>query len=217
MMQKPFVTLKLAQTLDGCIATTVGDSKWITSAASRAQGHRLRAEVDAILVGSGTVRADNPELSVRLVAGESPTKIVLDAQLEIASDRKIFEGAPLVLIAAEDVAQDRVYARKNAGAEVWQVGLNANGQLDLAEAMAQMVQANLETLLIEGGSRVAASALKTGLVDRLVVFIAPKILGGGLPSVGALGFEQIADAIPLQDIDVKPIGDDLMYTAHIKK
>ncbi|MBT3604719.1 MAG: bifunctional diaminohydroxyphosphoribosylaminopyrimidine deaminase/5-amino-6-(5-phosphoribosylamino)uracil reductase RibD [Candidatus Latescibacteria bacterium] len=216
-MQKPFVTLKLAQTLDGCIATTLGDSKWITSAASRAQGHQLRAEADAILVGAGTVRADDPELSVRLVEGKSPTKIVLDAQLDIAPDRKVFDGAPLILIAAEGVAQDRIYARESDGAQVWQVGKSHAGQLNLAQVMARMIQSGLQTLLIEGGSRVAASALQDGLVDRLVVFIAPKILGVGLPSVGALGFERIADAIQLQDIDVKPIGDDLMYTAHIKK
>ena len=217
MTQKPFVTLKLAQTLDGCIATTRGDSKWITSDASRARGHRLRVDSDAILVGAGTVRADDPELSVRLVEGKSPTKIVLDSRLDIATDAKVFGGAPLILVAAEGVANDRILAREGAGAHVWQVGVNGDGLLDLNLVMRQAMQAGLETLLIEGGSRVAASALQAGVVDKLVVFIAPKILGVGLPSVGELGFEWIADAIQLGDVDIECIGEDLMYTAHIKK
>ena len=208
-----FVTLKLAQTLDGCIATTQGDSKWITSEVSRAQGHQLRADVDAILVGSGTVWADDPELSVRLVDGRSPTKIVLDSQLGLTTDKKIFEGAPLILVAGQDVDADRVRTCENAGATVWLVGKNNDGRLDLLQVMAQATQAGLNAILIEGGSQVAASALKAKIVNRLVVFIAPKVLGVGLPSVGALGFDKIADAIQLADIAVERLGDDVMYTA----
>lgn len=208
-----FVTLKLAQTLDGCIATTQGDSKWITSEMSRAQGHLLRAETDAILVGSGTVLADDPELSVRLVEGKSPTKIVLDSQLRLTTDKKIFEGAPLILVAREGVEKERIAACENEGATVWQVAVSEEGRLDLLQVMAQSAQAGLNTVLIEGGSRVAASALKAEVVDRLVVFIAPKILGVGLPSVGALGFEKIANAIQLADVEIERLGEDVMYTA----
>ena len=99
----PFVTLKLAQTLDGNIATCTGDSKWITSKASRVRGHQLRAEADAILVGRGTVMADDPELSVRYVNGKSPTKIVLDSQLKIGLNARIFGGAPLIIATTKEV------------------------------------------------------------------------------------------------------------------
>lgn len=217
MTKTPFVILKLAQTLDGCIATAQGDSKWITSEAARARGHLLRAQVDAILVGANTVRADDPELSVRFIEGKSPTKIVLDSRLEISTDAKIFGGAPLVLVAAEGVAKDRIRKREDAGADVWSVALMENGQLDLCAVLDRAMQAGLETVLIEGGSRVAASALQAQVVDRVVVFIAPKILGVGLPSVGDLGFERIADAIALADVSVECVGADLMYTATVKK
>lgn len=213
MTPKPFVILKLAQTLDGCIATTLGDSKWITSTEARARGHVLRAQADAILVGANTVRADDPELSVRLAEGKSPTKIVLDAQLDLSTDAKIFKGAPLVLVAASGVAKDRLAPRQDAGAKVWQVEKDEVGRLNLSEVMALAWAANFKTVLIEGGSRVAAAAFKAQLVDRLVVFIAPKILGVGLPSVGALGFEKIADAISLVDVKVEHVGADLMYVA----
>jgi len=216
MTKKPFVILKLAQTLDGCIATTQGDSKWITSEAARARGHQLRAEVDAILVGANTVRADDPELSVRLVEGKSPTKIVLDSRLEISVDAKIFGGAPLVLVAAEGVSKDRVCEREDAGAEVWQIALTENGQLDLCAVLGRAMQAGFKTVLIEGGSRVAASALRAQVVDQVVVFIAPKILGVGLSSVGDLGLVRIADAIALEDVVVERVGEDLMYTAVVK-
>lgn len=173
----------------------------------------MRADADAILVGSGTVRADDPALSVRFVKGRNPTKIVLDSQLTIATNAKIFDGAPLILVAAEGIAEDRIQARLDAGAEVWQVGENGSGLLDLTLVMMRAFQSGLKSLLIEGGSRVAASALQAKLVDKLVVFIAPKILGLGVPSVGALGLEKIADAIQLADVEVERMGDDLMVTA----
>ena len=209
----PFVTLKLAQTLDGKIATRTGDSKWITSKASRAMGHRLRAEADAILVGRGTVMADDPELSVRYVAGCSPTKIVLDTHLTIPLHAKIFGGAPLILAAGEGACKRRIRARKNKGAAVWQLPM---GQIDLKVVLLKAGRAGLHRVLIEGGSRVAASALRLGLVDRLAAFVAPKILGAGLPSIGSLGIDSIGDAIALNEVKVEAIGDDFLFTARIK-
>lgn len=213
MRSKPFVTLKLAQTLDGCIATTQGDSKWITSEASRRKGHQLRADADAIMVGAGTVRADDPTLNVRLVEGKDPTKVVLDSQLSIDKNAKIFGGAPLILVANENVSDDRVRSYIDAGALVWQVGCGDDERLDLETVMMRLHEHGMNSLLIEGGSQVAASALKAQIVDRVVVFLAPKILGGGLPSVGALGFEKIAEAIQLDDILIEQIGNDVMYSA----
>ena len=212
----PFVTLKLAQTLDGNIATCTGDSKWITSKASRVRGHQLRAEADAILVGSGTVMADDPELSVRYVNGCSPTKIVLDSQLKIGSNAKIFGGAPLVIATSNEVCKKRIKERKKKGAQVWQLPI-LNGQIDLKAVLQKAAQMGLRHILIEGGSRVAASALRLGLVDRIAAFIAPKILGAGIPAIGSLNITSITDAIELENAKVEPIGNDFLFTARVKK
>ena len=211
----PFVTLKLAQTLDGNIATDTGDSKWITSEASRKRGHQLRAAADAIMVGRGTIIADDPELSVRYVTGDSPTKIVLDSQLQTPLSAQVFDGAPLVIATSQTVCQDRVQHCKDKGAQVWQVP-TVNEQLDLIAVLQKAVGAGFLRILIEGGSQLAASALGAGVVDRLAVFVAPKILGLGLPSVGAMHISSVADAIALEDIDVEIIGNDFLYTACVK-
>mgnify|MGYP001180881255 FL=1 len=208
----PFVTLKLAQTLDGNIATKNGDSKWITSKTSRTRGHQLRADADAILVGRGTVMADDPELSVRYVDGCSPTKIVLDSRLEIPLDAKVFDGAPTIFATSENVCHERVVERENRGAQVWQVP-TVNGQPDLRRVLQRAADVGLLRVLIEGGSQVAASALKAGLVDRLIVFIAPKVMGVGLPSVGHLDIESVEDTIFLADVQIEQVDGDILYTA----
>lgn len=212
----PFVTLKLAQTLDGNIASCTGDSKWITSKASRVRGHQLRAEADAILVGRGTVMADDPELSVRYVDGCSPTKIVLDSQLKIGLNARIFRGAPLIIATTETVCGKRVKERKTKGAQVWQLPI-LNDQINLKLVLQKAAQIGLRHILIEGGSRVAASALRLGLVDRIAAFVAPKILGAGIPSIGPLDIASITDAIALENVKVESIGDDFLFTARIKK
>lgn len=212
-MRSPFVTLKLAQTLDGNIATCTGDSKWITSKTARAMGHQLRAEADAILVGRGTVMVDDPELSVRYVEGCSPTKIVLDTRLTIPLTAKIFGGAALILVAGAGAGKQRVQARENRGAKVWQLPA---GQVDLTRVLQRAARAGLRRVLIEGGSRVATSALRLGLVDRLAVVVAPKILGAGLHAIGPLGIDSIGDAIALEEVKVESIGDDFLFTARVK-
>ncbi len=211
----PFVTLKLAQTLDGNIATCTGDSKWITSKASRVRGHQLRAEADAILVGRGTVIADDPELSVRYVNGKSPTKIVLDSQLKIGLTAKIFSGAPLIIATTEEVCKKRIKERKK-GAQVWQMPV-MNGQINLKAVVQKAALSGLQHILIEGGSRVAASALRLSLVDRIAAFVAPKILGAGTPAIGSLNITSITDAIELENVNVESIGNDFLFTARVKK
>ncbi len=175
-------------------------------------GHQFRSDADAILVGRGTVMADDPDLSVRHVEGCSPTKIVLDSQLKIALNAKIFGGAPLVLATAESACKKRIRARKNKGAQVWQFP-SRDGQINLKMILQKAARAGLCRVLIEGGSRVAASALRLGLVDQLAVFVAPKILGAGLPSIGPLDIDSITDAIALEDVSVESIGDDFLFTA----
>ena len=171
----PFVTLKLAQTLDGNIATKTGDSKWITSKASRKRGHQLRADADAILTGRGTVIADDPELSVRYIEGPSPTKIVLDSELSVPLTAKVFAGAPLIIATSQRVCNDRMRQYQDKGALVWQVP-TVNNRLDLNAILKRTADAGLLKVLIEGGSQITASALCEQVVDRLAIFVAPKIL-----------------------------------------
>lgn len=210
----PFVTLKLAQTLDGRIATTLGESKWISSCASRVKAHGLRAEASAVLVGRGTVDADDPALSVRHMDGPDPAKIVLDSRLEISRDAKIFDGEALILAAAHGVSKKKIEAMVERGARVW-VCMPKDGRPMLRDVLSRAGAEGITHVLIEGGGTVAASAMRDRLVDRLAVFIAPAILGKGIESVGDLGITRMADAILLNEVDVDWTGRDLFYTARL--
>ena len=213
----PYVTLKLAQTLDGCIATTTGEAKWITSEASRSKGHELRAVAGAVLVGRGTVEADDPELSVRHVTGADPVKIVLDSTLSIQTTAKVFEGETLVVVGKEGIGVDARTRVKGAGAEVWLVPAGQDGRLCLKDVLARAGSEDLTHVLIEGGSQVAASALRNGLVNRVAVFVAPRLLGDGLSAIGDMGIRLIEDAIALEDPKVQMIGEDVYYTASVSR
>ncbi len=211
----PFITLKLAQTLDGCIATSTGDARWITSEASRSKGHELRAEAGAVLVGRGTVETDDPELSVRHVDSSDPVKIVLDSTLSIRTTARVFGGADLIVVGKAGVADEDNRRLSEAGAEVWRASEGQDGLLCLREVLSKAGSEGLTHVLIEGGSQVAASALKDSLVDRVAVFIAPKLLGEGLPAIADMGIRLIDGAIVLEDPAVKMIGGDIYYSARV--
>ncbi len=211
----PFVTLKLAQTLDGRIATATGESKWISSEVSRKRAHGLRSEAMAVLVGRGTVDADDPQLSVRYVDGADPIKIVLDSRLEIYKEARVFDGAPLILAAARGVSREKIKTMEECGAHVW-VCSQKEGRPILRDVLTRAGNEGITHVLIEGGGTVAASALRDRLIDRLVVFIAPSILGRGIDSVGDLGISRMADAVNLNEVNVDWTGPDLFYTARVK-
>ncbi len=210
----PFVTLKLAQTLDGRIATASGESKWISSDVSRTRAHRLRAEATAVMVGRGTVEADDPALSVRHLEGVDPVKIVLDSRLVISSRARVFGGAPLILAAAEGVSKKKVEAMEKCGARVW-VCSQFDGRPLLRDVLSRAGNEGITHVLIEGGGALAASAIRDRLIDRLMVFIAPSILGKGIASVDDLGIKRMADAVRLDEVDVEWTGPDLFYTARV--
>ena len=211
----PLVTLKLAQTLDGRIATASGESKWISSDASRVRAHGLRAEASAVMVGRGTVDADDPALTVRHLEGPDPVKIVLDSRLEISGDARVFDGTALILAAAQGVSKKKIEAMEARGAHVW-VCLPKDGRPMLRDVLSRAGDEGITHVLIEGGGMVAASAMRDRLIDRLAVFIAPTILGKGIDSVGDLGITRMADAILLDEVDVDWTGPDLFYTARVK-
>ena len=198
------VTLKLATSLDGRIATVSGESQWITGEAARLEVHRLRAAHDAILVGVETVLADDPELTARLPGRpvDQPLRVVLDSRLRTPPTAKVANGgASLILTLAEPVP---------VGAAVVEQ-IEADGERpSVAASLAAMKRRGVRSVLIEGGGQVAASFLRAGMVDRLEWFRAPILLGSeGRPGVAALALARLSDAPRFRRLAVEPCGDDL--------
>ena len=209
---QPFVLLKLAQTLDGRIATRNGHSKWITGEAARKRVHLMRSRADAVLVGIDTVLADDPRLTVRHVDGRQPRRIVLDSRARTPLDAQVLNGdAPSTVCVAETAPADRVDGLKGMGAEVL-VSPGGDGSIPLAPLKSALGQAGIVTLMVEGGSRVAASFLRERAVDRIACFVAPRILGAGIPSIADLALDDLSKAIQLNDTKVEQLDDDLLVT-----
>jgi diaminohydroxyphosphoribosylaminopyrimidine deaminase/5-amino-6-(5-phosphoribosylamino)uracil reductase len=213
---RPLVTLKLAASLDGRIATAHGESRWITGPEAREYAHLLRATHDAVLVGTGTVLADDPQLTCRLPGLEhrGPIRVALDRALRTPPAARIVAGARaaptwLLTLPAADPARRAPLA--DAGVELIEVADAAAGQIDLAAALGALGGRGLTRLLVEGGGRLAASLLRAGLVDRLVWLHAPLLLGGdAVPAVAALGLDRLAAAPRFERIDTTPLGADLV-------
>ncbi|MDK2746098.1 MAG: RibD family protein [Brevundimonas sp.] len=197
------VTLKLATSLDGRIATATGESRWITGEAARLEGHRLRAGHDAILVGVETVLKDDPELTARLPGRsvDQPLRVVLDSRLRTPATAKLAGENTLILTAVEP--------RPLGAAQVRQVEAE-DGRPSIPAVLKALKAAGVDSVLIEGGGQVAAAFLRAGAVDRLEWFRAPILLGGeGRPCVAALALAKLADAPKFRRLGVTPVGDDL--------
>lgn len=200
---RPRVTLKLATSLDGRIATASGESQWITGEAARLEGHRLRAAHDAIVVGIETVLHDDPELTARLPGRpvDQPLRVVLDSRLRTPPTARVASGDSLILTVVEPspigtAAVERVEAD--------------HGRPSVAASLAALKRRGVSSVLIEGGGQVAASFLRAGVVDRLEWFRAPILLGGeGRPCVAALALAKLSDAPKFSRLAVEPCGDDL--------
>jgi diaminohydroxyphosphoribosylaminopyrimidine deaminase/5-amino-6-(5-phosphoribosylamino)uracil reductase len=205
------VTLKLATSLDGRIATATGESRWITGPEARTEAHRLRAAHDAVLVGVETALADDPELTVRLDghAGPQPARVVLDSRQRLPVTAKLVQSArivPTYVVSTEAARSDLV----QAGVRVLQVQAVGDGRPELAAVVRALAAEGLTALMVEGGGQVAGSFLRCGLVDRVEWFRAPLILGGeGRPGVGALALSELAAVPRFRRTEVRPVGDDL--------
>ncbi|MGE3908775.1 MAG: RibD family protein [Chloroflexota bacterium] len=210
--RRPSVTIKIAQTLDGRIATLTGQSQWITCEPARALAHELRATHDAVLVGIGTVLYDNPRLTVRLVDGPDPMRVVADTSLRIPLDCHLLTDGPerTIVVTSPGAAPERVAAVRALGARVL-FGTVRDGRLDLVQVLGQLDGLGIRSLMVEGGSGIITSLMRDGLVDRLVVCIAPKVIGTGLDAVGDLGIRDLARALTFRDTTIRQLGTDIVF------
>ncbi|MDE1147910.1 MAG: bifunctional diaminohydroxyphosphoribosylaminopyrimidine deaminase/5-amino-6-(5-phosphoribosylamino)uracil reductase RibD [Azospirillaceae bacterium] len=211
---RPLVTLKLATTLDGRIATRSGESQWITGPIARSWGHRLRATHDAIMVGIGTALADDPELTCRLPGLEdrSPVRIVVDTRLRLPLTSRLVRSARqtpvwVATLSGGDAARRRAF--QECGVEVIDIDADADGLMPLPAVLAALGARGLTRVLVEGGAQLAASLFKADLVDRLEWYRAAKVIGGdGTAAAVGFGLERLDGAPRFTCVDVRPAGDD---------
>ena len=220
--RRPFVHLKIAQSLDGRIATGSGHSRWITDDAARRVVQRMRAEHDAILVGRGTALRDDPRLTVREVEpgrrpAPPPRRVVLDSRLSLppgarlASDRLARSTMVLTTARADPARRAALAAR---GVQVRTVAADAAGRVDVDEALRTLYEHGIRSLLVEGGAAVYTSLLRAGRFDQLTVFLAPLLIGAGVDAVGDLGSERLTDAVRLHGVTTTAINDQVMVTGY---
>ncbi len=207
---RPHVVVKYAQSLDGRIATTTGDSRWISSEQERALSHAMRAHCDAIMVGIGTVMSDDPQLTVRLVPGPSPTRVVVDSKLAIPNSSRVLDNnAPTVVVTTERSAPARRADLRDRDVAVHVVPTDA-GVVDIRAALALLARLGVGSLLVEGGQRVITSLLRARCVDRIVVSVAPVVLGRGIEAIGDLGIARVVDGVTLANSVVALAGPDIV-------
>lgn len=212
----PFVTLKFAQTLDGRIASATGDSQWISSESSRRLAHRLRSLHDGVLVGVGTVLTDDPELTVRLVKGRSPLRICADSRLRIPLSARVLKEqdiAPTIIATTPRADVEKLPSLKEMGIEVLTVDEDEKGEVDLRGLLENLGKGGVSSILVEGGASIITSLLHQQLADKVIVFIAPKIMGQGIEAVGDLGIPDVGHAMRLSFVRSYKRGEDLVIEA----
>jgi GTP cyclohydrolase II len=207
---RPYVVLKYAQTLDGRIAARTGDAKWISGEPERQVSHAMRSGCDAVLVGAGTLLQDDPQLTVRMVPGASPLRVVLDSTLRTPVTAKVLsDDAATVILCRPDADPARRRELASAGATIREVVPDADG-LRMGAVLRLLRSLGIASLLVEGGSRVITSMLRAAAVDRVVVSVSPTIIGSGVEAVGPLGVDRIADGIRLVNRSVFLAGNDVL-------
>jgi diaminohydroxyphosphoribosylaminopyrimidine deaminase/5-amino-6-(5-phosphoribosylamino)uracil reductase len=231
--KKPFVILKMAQSLDGRIATARGESQWITGPEARAHVHRLRNEVDAVLVGIGTVKKDNPSLDCRARGGRNPFRILLDSTLQVPLNAKVLKHADgkTIIATTERAPQKKIERLRRQGHTVLIMGGNGpvkklrsgrsnpgTQRVNLKRLMKELGKMEITAVMIEGGSSVAAAALSEKIVDKAVFFIAPTIIGGidAVPSVGGESPVLLKNALHLKDAQITTFGNDVCMEGYVE-
>ena len=219
--KRPFVIIKCAATLDGRIATKTGDSRWVSGKESRAFVHRLRHAVDAIMIGINTVKQDDPSLTTRLndLKGHDPFRIILDTHLAISENAKVLRlnsASDTIIVTGNSISEKKKTQIENKRIRIIKSPVK-DGLIDLDSLMDRLGDFNITSVLIEGGSRVIAKALDEKIVDKIIFFYAPKIMGGddGVPVCKGQGPDLMKDCIPVKDINVRRFGDDVMIEGYI--
>ena len=211
----PYVTLKAAQTLDGMIADKNNYSEWISSSESRKYVHWLRARYDAVLIGSETARIDNPKLTVRMVEGRNPYRVVLDSSLKLKSDLNLFkinsDNKTIVITSEKNKSKlKKINQLEKLGVKILFVKLDAQGRMQLKSVLKEIVKLQISSILVEGGSKIYSSFLKQKLFDDIFLFVSPKILGNGLKTFSELKSNKLSDSAKLNIRRTQKIGDDLL-------
>lgn len=220
----PFVVMKYAMTLDGKIACVSGDSKWVSGEAARNQVHEMRKRYAGILVGIGTVLADDPMLNCRIEAGVDPVRIVCDSGLRIPETAKLVQTAgdiPTIIACCESCLADQDVQKKAGRLEACGVRILAQPteqEVDLKRLMQSLAAEKIDSVLIEGGAAIHASALRAGIVNKVYAYIAGKMVGGSkAPTpVGGAGIEKMSEAVCLADMTAEMIGEDLCVSGYVK-
>jgi diaminohydroxyphosphoribosylaminopyrimidine deaminase/5-amino-6-(5-phosphoribosylamino)uracil reductase len=215
----PFVCLKFAQTLDGRIATVTGDSQWISSDSTMRLAHRLRSLHDGIMVGLGTVMSDDPQLTVRLVRGRSPIRIVPDATLRISTSARVLRDqdvAPTIVATTLRADEEKLAELEKMGVEVLMVEQDEGGEVDLEDLLKALGKRGVSSVLVEGGRRIITSLFDRRLVDKVVLVIAPKVMGKGIEAVGDLSIRGLGDVLQLTFARTYRKGEDLVIEADVR-
>jgi diaminohydroxyphosphoribosylaminopyrimidine deaminase / 5-amino-6-(5-phosphoribosylamino)uracil reductase len=216
---RPSVTVSYAQTLDGRVATATGQSRWISCPDSLRFAHEMRAGHDAIIVGAGTVCSDDPRLTVRLVPGTSPLRVVVDSTLRTPPEAAVLadDAARGTVLAVTDRAPARRREKvRSMGATVINLPSDLAGRVDLAALLGELVALGVGSVMVEGGATLITAFFRAGLVDRLAVCVAPKILGNGIEAIGDLGIDDLSRSLKLADVAVDPYGVDLILSGRVE-
>ncbi len=213
---RPFVTLKWAQTIDGRIAAATGDSRWISSEPSLRYAHRIRSYHDSVLVGIGTVMSDNPRLTVRLVKGRSPVRIVADSRLMIPLSAAVLQEqdvARTIVVTTSLAAEEKLSSLGRMSVQTLTAERDEEGRIDLSGLLPMLGKMSISSVLVEGGAAITTSFLSQRLADKLVVILAPKIMGEAIQAVGDLGVTSVAGALRLSLDRAYRSGHDLIIEA----
>jgi GTP cyclohydrolase II len=208
--ERPFIVLKYAQSLDGRIATATGDARWISGEHERRLSHALRAACDSVLVGVGTVLRDDPQLTVRMVAGASPTRVVLDSSLRLPTTANVLNAdaaTTVITTARSDPRRRAALRRRGVRVDVTEAD---GGRVNVREAFAGIRASGTESVLVEGGATVITALLNAGVVDRIIVAVAPLLIGAGTQAVEGLGVTSVADGVRLTNRSMVAVGEDVV-------
>lgn len=216
---RPHVTISYAQTLDGRLATAGGSSQWISGDESLCHAHELRASHDAVMVGAGTVCADDPRLTVRHAPGKDPLRVVVDSALRVPLASAVLrDGAAgrTIFAVTRRAEPGRCEEVRALGATVLELPEDEAGRVDLRAAMAALREMDVRSVMVEGGAELITALLKSRLVDRMCVCVAPKILGCGIEAVGDLGISDLDSSLTLVDTSFTPCGSDLILDCRVE-